>query len=115
MLPGEDAILNAPFVSQVSHTPLVKITNVSTGMALNIAYIFQQLEVQPGNKLLSPDGIVEHLKAGEDRDTQIARASLDMHLFEFSATYEGLLRRRHQTRSELRMEQLCWSTSPVEN
>ena len=63
---GEDAILDAPYVSQVSErTGNLVVKNIGTGTALNIRFDFRQTNAGTGSALWHPTGFVEYLQSGQ--------------------------------------------------
>lgn len=97
-----EAVLLAPFVAQAKQAPTVEILNIGIGPALNVQYGFLQVDAPEGAPAMHPTGFVNHLQAGQQWATHLARTSLSNRIFEFNASYESLSRKKYKTK--LRVE-----------
>lgn len=96
---GEDAILEAPYVTQVAQQEgYVVIRNIGTGPALNVRFGFLHTNAEPGGPVMHPTGFVDYLQAGQQWRTQVSRTSLSTGNFAFDAVYESLSGKKHQTK-----------------
>ncbi len=94
----QEAIMEAPFVAQVKQAPNVEILNIVTGPALNVQYGFVQVDAPEKGPVMHPTGFVNHLQAGQQWATQLARSSVSTRNFEFYASYESLSRKKYKTK-----------------
>jgi hypothetical protein len=98
---SDEAVLEAPLVSQVAQTPNVQLRNIGSGPAVKLNYELRQVEVPQGGVAVTPTGFVPYLEADESWTTVTPRGMLTTRIFEFSAKYESLSGSTYQTRVRL--------------
>jgi hypothetical protein len=95
---SDDAVMDAPRVSEVAQTPTVRLKNIGSGLAIGLSYELRQVEVPEGSPAVRPTGFVPYLEAREPWATVTGRGMLTTRIFEFSAEYESLSRSKYQTK-----------------
>jgi hypothetical protein len=94
---SDQAVLEAPLVSEVAQTPNVQLRNIGGGPAVKLNYELRQVQVPQGVVAVTPTGFVPYLEAGKSWTTVTARGMLTTRIFEFSANYESLSGSKYQT------------------